>query len=368
MPTQSAAAASRSRLKFDGDSTFHQVLRGRVEKLLTAAGKRQRDCPRMYAKTAIILVAFAALYTLLVFFAATWWQAVPLAILLGLAAAEIGFNIQHDGSHKAYSKHAWINKLMAMTLDAIGGSSYIWHWKHVVFHHMYVNVKDHDADIDIGVFGRLSPHQRRRAFHRLQHWYLWPLYGVIAVKWHFFDDFRDLAVGRIGTNPFPRPRNQELVLFFAGKAAFFTLAFVIPVLTHPFWVVAAFYGIAALVLGIALSVVFQLAHCVERAKFSLPNRASGHIESAWAVHQVESTLDFSRDSKVVGWLLGGLNFQIEHHLFPRICHVHYRAISQLTETTCREFNVPYTRNTGLRTGIASHYRWLRRMGLAPEPT
>ncbi|MGH8225716.1 MAG: fatty acid desaturase family protein, partial [Gammaproteobacteria bacterium] len=201
-------------------------MRSRVETLL--AGKRQRDCPRMYAKTAIILVAFAGLYTLLVFFASTWWQAVPLAILLGLVAAEIGFNIQHDGSHKAYSDRAWINKAAAMTLDVVGGSSYIWRWKHVVFHHMYVNVEGHDADIDIAPFGRLSPHQRRRKFYRMQHWYLWPLYGVIAIKWHFFDDFRDLVVGRIGVNPFPRPQKWELVLFFAGKAVFFTLAFVIP--------------------------------------------------------------------------------------------------------------------------------------------
>ncbi len=321
----------------------------------------------MYAKTAIILAAFAALYTLLVFFATTWWQAVPLAIALGLVAAEIGFNIQHDGSHKAYSNHAWINKLAAMTLDLIGGSSYIWRWKHVVFHHTYVNVEGHDADIDIAPFGRLSPHQRRRRFYRMQHWYLWPLYGVIAIKWHFFDDFRDLIVGRIAENPFPRPRKWELALFFAGKAAFFTLAFVIPMLTHPIWVVAAFYGITVVVLGVVLSVVFQLAHCVEQAQFSVPNDESGRIENTWAVHQVESTLDFARNSKTAEWLLGGLNFQIEHHLFPRICHVNYRDMAQLIETTCREFDVRYIKNTSFRSSIASHYRWLRRMGLAQTP-
>ena len=188
----------------------------------------------MYLKTAIHLTVFAASYVLLVFFASTWWQAFPLTVLLGLTIAGIGFNIQHDAGHHAYSNHRWINKLMAMTLDLVGGSSYIWHWKHGVFHHTYVNITGHDSDIDLGAIGRLTPHQKRYRFHRWQHFYLWPLYGFLAIKWQLATDFHEVITGRIGRHRIPRPKGWDLVIFLGGKAAFFTLAFVIPLMFHSF--------------------------------------------------------------------------------------------------------------------------------------
>jgi linoleoyl-CoA desaturase len=155
-----------------------------------------------------------------------------------------------------------------------------------------------------------------------------------------------------------------MVTFLAGKVFFIILAFGIPVLLHPIWIVALFYMAAALVLGVVLSVVFQLAHCVEQAEFPLPRPETGRIENAWAIHQVETTVDFARRSRVAAWLLGGLNFQIEHHLFPRICHVNYPAISKLVERTCREFGVEYHEHTSFWAGVISHFRWLRQMGMA----
>ncbi|HET7923080.1 MAG TPA: acyl-CoA desaturase [Gammaproteobacteria bacterium] len=364
MTQPTRASDLRPRIRFDENTDFQHTLRKRVEQFFRDTGLRPRDCPRMYLKTLIIFSTFALSYALLVFAAQEWWQALPLALVLGLSAAAIGFNIQHDGGHKAYSDRAWINKLMAMSLDLVGGSSYVWRWKHAVFHHMFVNIKDHDSDIDLGFFGRLSPEHRRRAFHRWQHWYLWPLYGVMTIKWHFFDDFHDVATGRIGANPFPRPRNWELLLFLAGKSVFFSMAFLLPFLLHPVWVVLLFYVITVVVTGVVLSVVFQLAHCVEGAEFPLPDQLTGQIRNTWAVHQIESTLNFARDNKFACWLLGGLNFQIEHHLFPRVCHTNYPAISALVKLTCQEFGVRYTENRTFRGGVASHFRWLRRMGTA----
>ncbi|MGH8414565.1 MAG: fatty acid desaturase family protein [Gammaproteobacteria bacterium] len=360
------AGDSERKLKFSGCNAFHLELRRRVDEFFRSSGRRRRDCPKMYLKTTIILTGFAAFYAALVFAVNKWWLAVPLAMLLGFSAALIGFNIEHDGSHQAYSDHAWINKFMAMTLDLVGGSSYIWRWKHVVFHHMYVNINGHDTDIDLGVFGRLHPHGKSHGYHRWQHWYLWPLYGVMAIKWHFHDDFHDLLTGRMGENSFPRPTGWELGIFLAGKLSFFALAFGIPLLFHPLWVVVLFYGVTASVLGVVLSVVFQLAHAVEQAEFPLPLAGSVRIENAWAVHQVESTVNFARHNPLATWLVGGLNFQIEHHLFPRICHTNYPAISKLVENTCREYGVRYAANASFRSGLASHYRWLRRMGL-PNP-
>jgi linoleoyl-CoA desaturase len=289
----------------------------------------------MYLKTTVILTCFVVSYVLLVFVVGTWWLALPLAVLLGLSAAGIGFNIQHDGGHRGYSDHHWVNKLMAMTLDLLGGSSYLWHHKHGVLHHTYANITGHDTDVDLGILGRLTPHQKRLPFHRWQHFYLWPLYGLLAIKWHFLDDFYHVIRGRMGGHRIQRPRGWDLATFLGGKAVFFSLALGIPLLLHPLWIVLFFYGVTAVVLGTVLAVVFQVAHCVVEAEFPLPDKDSGQIDNPWAVHQVETTVDFARGSPVVSWLVGGLNFQIEHHLFPRICHVNYPAISRLVEQTSR---------------------------------
>jgi linoleoyl-CoA desaturase len=357
--------SSEQHLKFAPDTGFQRELRRRVEALVQAEHVQGRDCPRMYLKTAVILAVFGLSYYLLVFVASSWWSAVPLAVLLGIATAEIGFNIQHDGGHKAYSRHAWVNKLMAMTLDMVGGSSYVWRWKHVVFHHMYVNVADHDTDIDLGIFGRLSPQQPRRALYRWQQFYLWPLYGLMGIKWHFYDDFRDVITGRMGANRFPRPRGWELVIFVGGKLVFFTLAFGIPLLFHPLLTVLLFYVITVGVVGVVLSVVFQLAHAVEEARFPAAEPGTNRMREPWAVHQAGSTVDFARGNRLVSWLVGGLNFQIEHHLFPTLCHVNYPAIATVVEDTCREYGVPYKANPSFSAAVASHFRWLKEMGAAP---
>jgi len=349
-------------LKFGASSGFDRELRQRVERFFQNKGLKQRDCPRMYVKTGIVLAWLAASYALLVFGPATWWLAIPLALSLGLSMAAVGFNVQHDGGHHAYSERRWVNKLAAMTLDLLGGSSYVWARKHNSVHHSFSNITGHDDDIDLKSIGRLSPHQKRLRFHRLQHLYLWVVYGFLPIKWHFVTDFRNVITGRIGEHRLPRPKGWDLVTFLGGKAVFFSLAFVIPMLLHPVWAVVVLYLVATYVQGLALSVVFQLAHCVEEADFPMPREDTGRMETDWAVHQVETTVDFARRNRLLSWFIGGLNYQIEHHLFPQICHVHYPALAPLVKETCGEFGLRYSAHESFLAGVASHFRWLRRMG------
>ena len=356
------ADAGEERLKFSGDNRFHRELRRRVEAEFRQAGRRQRDSVALMLKSAIILVTFALAYVALVFFATRWWQALPLSVLLGVAMAGIGFNIMHDGGHQAYSERRWVNRLMALALDLVGGSSYIWQWKHARFHHTWVNVAGHDSDIDLGVLGRLSPQQPRRPWHRWQHLYLWPLYGVTAIRWHLYGDFRDMATGTIGERPFDRPKGWDLAGFVGGKLVFFTLAFGLPLFFHPIGTVLLFYALVSAVAGVLLALVFQMAHVVEEAAFPLPDASGRQMETPWAIHQLQTTVDFARGNRVLGWLIGGLNFQVEHHLFPRISHVHYPLVARVVEDACREFGVTYREHRTFGAGIASHYRLLRRLG------
>jgi linoleoyl-CoA desaturase len=315
----------------------------------------------MYFKTAVIFASFASVYALLVFVATAWWQVLPLAVALGLTVVAIGFNVMHDANHEAYSHRRWVNQMMAMSLDLVGGSSYFWRWKHNVFHHMFVNVIGYDTDINLVGLGRLTPHHPRSRIHRWQHLYVWFLYGAMVIKWHLYDDFRLAVTSRMGGHRFPRPHASQWLVLLAGKLVFLSLAFAIPLAFHPAWAIAATYVVAACTAGIALAVVFQLAHCVEQAHFPLDD-GMGRMDQPWAVHQAETSVDFARHSRAACWLLGGLNFQIEHHLFSRICHVNYPVIAPLVEQTCREFGVAYHYNPTFTAALRSHYCWLRAMG------
>ena len=367
-PAPAARTGHPPKLKFTGSDRFLRELRNRVDAYFESTGRSKRDCPAMYFKTASILAWFAAAYVLILFVATSWWAIALLAVVLGLAMAAIGFNIQHDAGHKAYSDRQWVNKMMALTLDLMGGSSYLWDWKHNSIHHTYPNIDGHDDDINIGALGRLTPSQPWYKFHRFQGVYLWLLYGFLAIKWHLYDDFYNVAVGRIGGHKIPRPKGKDLALFVGGKVAFFSMAFFIPMLLHPWWAVLAVYALAAFVSGVVLSVVFQLAHCVEEADFPVPVDAPGggqRMETDWAVHQVQTTVDFARRNPFLCWFLGGLNFQIEHHLFHKICHIHYPALSKVVEETCREFGVRYASHRTFWSAVASHWRWLVAMGRPP---
>jgi linoleoyl-CoA desaturase len=316
----------------------------------------------MYIKTAAILGWFGASYVWLVFGATSPWGLVGGCVSLGLAMAGIGFSVQHDANHGGYSERRLINRLLAWTLDVLGGSSYVWNWKHNIFHHSHPNVAGLDEDIDIQPLCRIAPAQRLRAAHRFQHLYIWLLYGLLPVKWHFIDDFKNMLTGRIGRQKMPRPTGRALAGILGGKLLFFGWAFAVPALFHPLWQVALAYALTSLVLGLMLSTVFQLAHCVEEAEFPEVPEGSSTFPHDWAAHQVEATVDFARGNPLVSWYLGGLNFQVEHHLFPRVCHLHYPALSRIVEETCREHGVRYRSQESVGAALRSHVRWLKQMG------
>ena len=357
-----ASDGSRRRLAYAGGNEFQLALRQRVDTYFEQPGRSRRDNLQWYIKAASILLVFAASYALLVFAATTWWQTIALTIVLALSTVGIGFNIMHDGGHAAVSRHRIINRLMAHSVDIVGGSSYLWRWKHGVLHHNYSNIVGHDMDITLGMLARFTPHQPKYFHQRWQQWYVWALYGMLAIKWHFFDDFRTLLTGRIGPHRIPRPRGADLALLVGCKLTFFILAFVVPLTLHPFWIVAGVYCLFAVVSGFALSVVFQLAHCVEEADFPKVAEGSGSVDNSWAAHQVETSVNFSHGNRLITWLFGGLNYQIEHHLFPEISHCNYPGIAPVVRDTCREFGVQYKEHASFYAGIRSHFRWLRRMG------
>jgi len=348
------------RVRFPGSGTFHRELKRRVDEYFEGRKTSPRDAPRMFAKTALILGVSLGSYATLMLAPLAWWQYPIFAVTLALGMAGIGFGVQHDANHGGYSRRRWVNSLLSVALDAIGGSSYVWYWKHNIVHHTYTNVSGIDVDVDIQPFLRLAPDQPIRWYHRYQHLYIWGLYCLLPVNWHFFADFRDLVNGDIGGTPFPRPRPVVLAGTLAGKAFFHSWSLIVPLMLYPTWAVLCLYVLTTATLGIVLTTTFQLAHCVDEAEVF----QAGPMANGWAEHQVRTTANFAPGRRLLTWYLGGLNYQIEHHLFPKVCHVHYPAISPIVAATCRDFDIPYQSHPTLREALASHLRWLRQLGAA----
>ena len=314
------------------------------------------------AMTALIFAWVAASYVLLVFWAETWWQVIPLTISLALAVAGVGFNVQHDGGHGAYSRRKWLNRLSAWSLDLVGASSYIWNVKHNLLHHHYTNIQGMDSDIEAEPFLRLGPHQRRRWYHRFQHFYVWGLYVFFSPKWNYYDDFNDLIRGRVGSRSIARPKGLDLAVLLAGKLVYVGWALVLPLVLHPWPVVLALYAFYSLALGTTLATVFQLAHCVQEADFREVPESNQRMDRDWAEHQLATTVDFAPRNRLLTWYLGGLNFQVEHHLFPRISHIHYPALAPITRAVCEEHGVSYHSHRTVWGALRSHLSLLRRLG------
>ena len=343
---------------------FSIELRERVDEYFSSHHLSKRDVPAMYLKTGTVF-AWCGLSYWGLLATSTTWQGIVLSISLGLAMAAIGFNVMHDGNHGAYSRHRWVNGLMSRSMDLLGGSAYFWRFKHNIAHHTYTNISGQDDDLGLGQFGRLSPHDPWRPFFRFQHLYVWFLYALLAVEWQTSGEFRNLLwKRRIGLTSVPFPGRVEHLLFWLGKAIFFGLAFALPLFFHPLGHVLACYAISAVTLGAMMALVFQLAHCVEEAHFEPPTIDHAVVEKEWASHQAEATADFAPGSSLVTWYVGGLNYQIEHHLFPGICHMHYPALAPLVASVCRKYGIRHFTYPTVRSAIRSHVRWLRTMGRA----
>jgi linoleoyl-CoA desaturase len=353
---------------FNGGGPFYSELKALVREHVSDPVRARRAQRRIYVKTVVMLGWAGASWALLMFFASGWWQGGIFAISLGLALAGIGFNVTHDANHGAYSKHPWVNRSLRWSLDLIGASSYVWRVKHNVVHHTYTNISGADGDIEQLPFLRLAADQRRRWFHRYQHLYAWPLYGLFAVKWQMFGDITQLHIGHIEGTALPWPRGRELLGFWVGKLAFLTWAVALPLLFHPLWHVALGFLVASFVLAFVLALTFQLAHCVEEAETASVEEMAevGRVE--WARHQVETTVDFAPASRFLAWYMGGLNFQIEHHLFSRVCHTHYPSLAPIVQDACGRHGIRYQVHLTLAEAVGSHVRWLRRMGRTVEPS
>ena len=353
-----------ARVHFPSGSAFHADLKARVQAYFDRTGRAPHGGGAIQRKTAVLAAWLLASYLLVLLAPVGPLLAALLTVSIGLAMAGIGFSVMHDANHGSYSASPRVNRVMGFSIDVLGASSHVWRHKHNILHHTYTNIAGLDTDIEASAMLRLAPSQPQRRFHRFQHLYIWALYCLFPLKWWFLDDARELASGKIAEHSFPPARGWTLWRALAAKAFFVGWAFVLPLALHPTWKLLPLWVLGIATLGVVTSVVFQLAHCVGAADFPVASKG-GQMQDGWAEHQIATTVDFARRSRFLGWYLGGLNFQIEHHLFPRISHVHYQAVSAIVQETCGDHGVAYSAEPTLWSALASNLRWLREMGSGP---
>ncbi len=346
---------------------FTHELKKRVEDYFTTNNIPKTGNSKLYTKAIIILSVLALTYVHLVFFTPPVLWAVLECMLLGFATAAIGFNIMHDGGHGSFSTNKTVNKLAAYSLDLLGGSSFMWNMKHNIIHHTYTNVEGVDDDIEAQPYMRMSPGQKKYAIHKYQHLYCLGLYSLLYFAWIFHTDYKKYFTNKIGPIPIQPMKKSEHIAFWISKLSFVVVFMLIPMLVVGFstWLIGFVIFLATT--GVLISVVFQLAHTVEHCDMIVMEELDENkIESEWTVHQLNTTANFATKNKIINWFTGGLNFQVEHHLFPRISHVHYPAISKIIKDTCAQYEIKYNEYNRMYDAFKSHLRFLKQMGVAPQ--
>ncbi|HEX8516480.1 MAG TPA: acyl-CoA desaturase [Bacteroidia bacterium] len=357
----------KAKIKFTNkDKTqFFSVLKQRVDNYFIENKISQHANGTMVFKTIVMLSLYFVPLTIIYSQSTGLLGMWICSAIMGLGLAGIGMSVMHDANHDAYSANPAINKLIAFSLTIVGGDNRNWRTQHNVLHHTYTNIYEHDRDIDNKVIMRFSPAGKYKGIQRFQVIYVFFFYAIMSLYWTTAKDIvQYIQFNKEGQHR--DSRGQKIVSLLGilfWKAVYFTYIIVLPVVVLNISLGHVLLGFLTLhvIAGLILSIVFQLAHVVENTTFPTPD-AKGNIETEWAIHQLQTTADFARNNWLVTYYVGGLNYQAIHHLFPRICHVHYPKIAPIVAATAAEFGVPYIYNESFTSAFISHMKIIHQLG------
>lgn len=358
---------TRISFKGKGNRNFVSEIKDEVDRYFEEKGLSRHANMQMVLKTVILLSVYFGAYGLIISGVFSWPVMLLLCFIMGIGMAGIGFSVSHDALHGAYSSNKTVNRLLGYTFDLLGANGYIWKITHNVVHHTYTNIHEHDEDLEVAEFIRLSPHAEYKTVHKMQHYLAFIAYSFATLFWVFIKDYKYFLQEHLGPYESKNHPISEWVTLVITKLIYYSYMLVIPylVLSITWWQLLIGFLIVHLTAGVILGVIFQLAHVVEGTEHPTENE-EGNIENIWMIHQMETTSDFGHDNKLLCWYIGGLNYQIEHHLFPKICSIHYPDIAEIVQRVAQKHNVPYHYQPSLSDAIASHYRTLKKFGKSAE--
>ncbi len=347
------------KIKFTSTGAFTQALKQRVNEFFKKNNISKKGNFNLHLKSTILLVSFVISYIGAFYLPPFTLLRIISTIILGFSVVGIGFNIMHDGAHGSYSTKSWINTLAGHSMNLIGATVSLWKPKHNILHHTFTNIAGHDDDIELYPLVRTLPHQKKLLLHRVQNWYFWALYPFHLFLWIYGSDFQQYFKQRVATQKVPFSTREHFI-FWITKITHIGLFLVLPICTVGIIATLVSYIVTMMIASIILSFVFQCAHLVTET--TMRDVGDEHTKE-WTVHQLETTADFGQKSKMLTWFLGGLNFQVEHHLFHDISHVHYPKISRIVKETCAEFKIPYHEYPTFLGALKSHFSYMKKMAI-----
>lgn len=350
-------------------SDFATTLNRRVERYFEERRISRHANLEMVTKTVLGFVLWVVTYLALISDRFSAAGVVGMYVVHGFAQLYMAFNIAHDANHGAYSGSPRINRLFSGVFDLVGVSSYVWRLLHNSSHHSFVNIDGSDTALTSGHMLRFSPHEKRLPFHRFQHLYGPLLYCLSTLDWVLAKDYRWLLYkGSYGNRSVARHPPGELLLLFVAKAFYYTYTLVLPLifLSVPWYVVVLGFVVMHFFIGFTIALIFQPTHITEGSKYPRPGE-DGQIENSFVDHVFETTSDYARGNPFANWILGCLNLHVIHHMFPRICHVHYPELSQIVKETAEEFGMTYRENRTVTGAFLAHLRWLKVLGSVDDP-
>ena len=355
-------------IKFDNkNSEFVKVLRKKVNEYFKEKNISKHANFNMFVKTLFMISIYFVPFSFIISgFIEAWWINLLLWAVMGFGMAGIGMSVMHDANHGSYSKSKRVNTILGYVIHLIGGSATNWKLQHNVLHHTYTNISGMDEDLDSDPLMRFSPNQKRKKFHRFQHIYAWFLYGLMTISWILDKDFLQLfRYKRKGLLSLQKINfGKALTFLIFSKLFYYGYVLVLPLIfSSSWWTALVGFFIMHFIAGFVLAIVFQCAHVVEHADYPKP-MDSGNMEHNWFAHQLHTTANFGSRSRFFSWFVGGLNFQVEHHLFPNICHVHYRKLSPIVKKTAEEYGLPYHSFATFFEALSCHTRQLKKLGIA----
>ncbi len=352
------------------NSDFFNYLQDKVNAHFKESGIAKDGGKSLLLKSVLLLVLFITPFVAVIKLEpTTTYIAILLLVIMGIGKAGVGMSIMHDALHESFSKKKWVNNLFGGSLYLLGGNPVNWQIQHNVLHHTYPNVYQVDEDVSTKAFIlRLSPESDLHRVHKYQWLYILPLYGLMTLSF-MVKDFRQLNRYNISgeTRRQGRVPSTEMIKLIVTKLLYLGAVFGLPWILTDYSFINILIGflIVHFTAGLILSIVFQLAHVVEGVEYPERN-ISGDLNTSWAMHQLATTSNFSPNSQIVHWFTGGLNFQVEHHLFPHISHIHYKSIAPLVRETARECGVTYHSKRTLGGALKSHFRMLKVLGRKEE--
>jgi linoleoyl-CoA desaturase len=359
----------KKHIKFSNESNqeFIVELRKKVKDYFQNNGIDQTGNINMVLKSVFMFTLYLCPYLLMITGIVTNPTILFLLwIIMGFGMAGIGLALMHDANHRSYSKNSSVNTILSYSLTLLGGSVITWQHQHNTLHHGFTNIEGYDEDISPGKILRFSPNSRHYWIHRFQHFYAWFFYAIMSLSWATIKDYRQFFKFRKDGFNFNSKKTftRLLIELSLAKIFYYSYILVLPMylLPVPWWTVIIYFLSMQVVCGLLLAIIFQSAHVVPSTQFPTPGK-NGNIENNWAVHQLLTTANFSPKSKLFYWLIGGLNYQIEHHLFPNICHVHYKNISKIVKETTAKYGLPYYVKSSFALAIWEHTKMLRKLGM-----